>query len=1321
MVDPNGNEITLTNGQYTDTTGAVALSVLGSSPSNTLLTYTNTQGNATSYTVSYKSYTVKTAFGCAGVAEYPATAIYLVDKVTLPDNSFYQFTYEATPGAAGDVTGRIHSVALPTGGTVTYAYTGGSNGIVCTDGSTSGFTRTTVAAGSSPGSTWTYARTPATSTSHTEVVDGLTNHLAYDFVLGTSNVGGTYYETQRKVYQGAESGTPVLSRQTCYNGTAPPCTGASPGIIQVIDTYDLHDGLQENGTTSRFTTTGLQTEADVYDFGGASVRGALLEKQTWTYPTSFMGYINGPLSNIQTLDAAGDVLSSTSYFYDQTTPTATSSLPQHLTVTGARRNLTSVQSTIGSSNETTTIAYDDAGQVLTSKDPAGNTTTLSYDTATDVNLIGVSQKVGALTLTNTYGYYGNTGLLETSMDPNSKTTTLTYDSSLRNTGVSYPDGGSATATYSIAANNSSITQTVLHASGTPITSVATLDAYARQQRLTVTDSPGNDLVDTIYDANGNTYSVSNPYRTTGDPTYGITTYTYDVLGRLTKTVAPDTSPTTATTLGNTTLYVDAAGHQRELIADGMGRISEVLEPNGTSNTPTLATNYLYLQNYNSAAGTTQTIVNQTGGSTNTALWRTRTFTSDSLGRLVSSQEPESGTTNYTYSGFGNAYCAGNLALPCSRKDARNVITSYTYDALNRPLGMTYTGITPATPAIAYSYDQTTYNGLAITNGLGRRTGMTDASGTTAWSFDTVGRVAATRKTLNGVTKQANFAYNLDGTVKTLQDFGGTTLTYAYSPVGLQTGVSDGAGNTYAASGVYDAAGQLAALTHQLTSSSAVLQRTLGYNSLLQPNTIVAKSGSTNIQSLTLGYGTAGQNNGNIATIANGMDTSHGRDQTYTYDTLNRVYTGGDTSHWGEQYGYDNWGNMLSKTVTRGTGTAFTVSDPNGTNQLSNQTYDNAGNVVLDQQGNHFSYDAEGRIITGGTGTYTYDGDGNRVVKTNGSATTLYWPSSVAGVVDESNSTATAFGRQIFVGGIRVWSEDTAGSGRFLFQDHLGSTRVTASSAGAVKDDYDYRSFGDIVTNYGAAPTDNHYVFTGYESDYTDNGTDFGQFRSLSLTMARFNRPDPYLASYDVANPQSLNRYSYVLNDPLIYVDPVGLTCETMKTTDDDGNTVTYQADDGDGKGCAAAGVAPGSGSDSIQPTPITVNSGPNSPGEFSFDMSSDDFVAVLESAGFQVSPLDNLLARRGITKHKGNNLRDSNTYCSVHLNIDPGSGMNGLPVTGSWHYDAVNAMSSAYYDGLSGGDIPYSNVGSHVYYDVIPDYLNDHGVTFWSPDAKNCK
>ena len=110
-------------------------------------------------------------------------------------------------------------------------------------------------------------------------------------------------------------------------------------------------------------------------------------------------------------------------------------------------------------------------------------------------------------------------------------------------------------------------------------------------------------------------------------------------------------------------------------------------------------------------------------------------------------------------------------------------------------------------------------------------------------------------------------------------------------------------------------------------------------------------------------------------------------------------------------------------------------------------------------------------MTVGGSSYSYDGDGNRVTKNDGGGTTLYWPSGVMGVVDVSNATATSFGLQVFLDGLRIWSEDVSGTGRFLFQDQLGSTRVTASAAGQVEDDIDYRSFGEIVANYGAAPSD----------------------------------------------------------------------------------------------------------------------------------------------------------------------------------------------------------------------------------------------------------
>jgi RHS repeat-associated protein len=140
--------------------------------------------------------------------------------------------------------------------------------------------------------------------------------------------------------------------------------------------------------------------------------------------------------------------------------------------------------------------------------------------------------------------------------------------------------------------------------------------------------------------------------------------------------------------------------------------------------------------------------------------------------------------------------------------------------------------------------------------------------------------------------------------------------------------------------------------------------------------------------------------------------------------------------------------------------------------------------------------------------------------------------------------------------MQVWSEDTSGSGKFLFQDHLGSTRITADASGNLKDDIDYLPFGEIEANYGT-PSDIHYQFTGYESDMAEDSTAYATSRNLSVSMARFQRPDPYDGSYDLTNPQSLNRYTYAMNRPLVYVDPSGLQ---VTITNSDGSTYTYSDD-----------------------------------------------------------------------------------------------------------------------------------------------------------------
>jgi len=105
--------------------------------------------------VNYTTYTVQTNFGCSGVTEYGPTSVNLVSNITLPDNTSYSFAYEVTPGDTHTphyVTGRMASATLPTGGTITYNYTGSNNGVICADGTAAGLTRAT------PDGTWTYTR-----------------------------------------------------------------------------------------------------------------------------------------------------------------------------------------------------------------------------------------------------------------------------------------------------------------------------------------------------------------------------------------------------------------------------------------------------------------------------------------------------------------------------------------------------------------------------------------------------------------------------------------------------------------------------------------------------------------------------------------------------------------------------------------------------------------------------------------------------------------------------------------------------------------------------------------------------------------------------------------------------------------------------------------------------------------------------------------------------------------------------------------------------------------------------------------------------------
>ena len=206
------------------------------------------------------------------------------------------------------------------------------------------------------------------------------------------------------------------------------------------------------------------------------------------------------------------------------------------------------------------------------------------------------------------------------------------------------------------------------------------------------------------------------------------------------------------------------------------------------------------------------------------------------------------------------------------------------------------------------------------------------------------------------------------------------------------------------------------------------------------------------------------------------------------------------------------------------------------NQLTGYGYDAAGNMMHDlTSGMTYSYDQENRITGAGGYTYTYDSDGNRVKKANGSTGTLYWYMT-PGIVAESDLSGNLKSEYVFFNGERVARRDfPAGSVAYYFSDHLKTASVITDATGNIKSESDFYPWGgelQFVNNDA-----NHYKFTGKERD-SETGLDYFGARYYSNGLGRFITPDwtatPEPVPYaDLTDPQSLNQYSYVRNIPTV--------------------------------------------------------------------------------------------------------------------------------------------------------------------------------------------
>lgn len=491
--------------------------------------------------------------------------------------------------------------------------------------------------------------------------------------------------------------------------------------------------------------------------------------------------------------------------------------------------------------------------------------------------------------------------------------------------------------------------------------------------------------------------------------------------------------------------------------------------------------------------------------------QSRSYAYDSLGRLTSAITPESGTTSYTY------YDHGGID---QRTDARNVVTTYTYGDLFRLSGISYSD---GTPSVSFGYD----SGGAAADGLGRLTSMSDGSGSETYSYDSMGRISSRVKTVDSTPYTTSYGYNSLSALTTITYPSGRVIHQDVDAVGRLSSIYDSS-NTYLSNPSYNAANQTLGFSYGNGVSASFT-----YNDHLQLNTLSYSLNSSNILSFTYGYGTG--NNGQIQTITDNVDNT--KSQTYTYDAWGRLSVAKtddliSANTWKLEWGYDRLGNRLSQTQTGGTAAnivqpQLTISEATNRITTSGYAYDAAGNMTNDSI-HTYGYDAENRIKSmDGGGTYVYDGNGLRIKK--GSTVYVYSGTKViaeysAGVVQKE---------YVYSGSGLLATLNSSGAATYSHADHL-STRLETTSSGTTTRTYGHYPFGDT---WYETETANKLAFTTYERD-SDSNLDYAVMRYDSSRLGRFISPDPVAGS--TVMPQSLNRYSYVANDPINSIDPLGL-------------------------------------------------------------------------------------------------------------------------------------------------------------------------------------
>lgn len=165
-----------------------------------------------------------------------------------------------------------------------------------------------------------------------------------------------------------------------------------------------------------------------------------------------------------------------------------------------------------------------------------------------------------------------------------------------------------------------------------------------------------------------------------------------------------------------------------------------------------------------------------------------------------------------------------------------------------------------------------------------------------------------------------------------------------------------------------------------------------------------------------------------------------------------------------------------------------------------------------------------------TTTFVYDGDGGRVKQTTAAGTTTY----IGELLEKAGTTTTKY---VFAGSQRLCAMVRGPSSvdyHYYHPDHLGSSNIITDATGVLVEHTEHLPYGAINRHDG--PKDLPHKFTGQRQDAT-SGLVLFPARAYDPQLGRFLQADPFVQ--EPSDPQTLNRYSYVRNNPINLVDPDG--------------------------------------------------------------------------------------------------------------------------------------------------------------------------------------